>query len=400
MSETAVVSFEAAPVAEAKIQAAAREIDFSDPTLTLSYGSKTMAEIAKFADSLLGNVRVKDAGPVGESLSELMLKVKDVDLEQISRKKKGFLESIPLIGTFFNSLERTVAQFNTVLGQVDGISDKLEEAMVGLLKDIEILEQLYGHNKNFYEDLSAYIKAGEQRLEYARTVELVRLEEEAKKSEDSLAAQTVRDFADRLNRFERRLHDLKLSRTITLQTAPQIRMIQSNNQTLAEKIQTSILATIPIWKNQMVLALSIHGQQKAARLQKEVADTTNKLLAKNAEMLQSSTIETAREVERSIVDMETLREVHRKLLTTIEETINIAQQGRERRREAEKELEAMEQDLRVRLTSLATQSRQQTIEGARGESALPSGSGQGRDISPALLGRIERPDSAPGERSF
>ncbi len=372
MSETAVTPLEAAPIADAKIQAVAKEINFSDPTLTVSYGSKTMTEIAQFTDSLLGSVRAKDAGPVGENLTELMLKVKGINLEQIANHKKGFLESLPLIGDLFNSVNRTMAQFKTVSEQIDVISDKLDEAMVGLLKDIAVLEQLYGHNKNFYEELSAYIQAGEMRLEHARAVELPALEKEAEQSADGLAAQTVRDFADRLNRFERRLHDLKLSRTITMQTAPQIRMIQSNDQTLAEKIQTSILSTIPIWKNQMVLALSIHGQQKAVQLQKEVADTTNELLAKNADMLKTATVDTAREVERSIVDIATLRDVHAKLLSTIEETMAIAQQGRERRRETEKELEIMENDLRVRLTDLANRNSKQIIEGAHGATALPS----------------------------
>ena len=235
MSQSELVALESLPVAENKIQAAAAEIDFNDPSLTLSYGSKTMNEIAKFADSLLGNVRIKDSGPVGESLAELMLKVKDVDLTQIAKPEKSFWESLPLVGGLFDSMQRTVAQFDTVLAQVEGISEKLEDAMLSLLKDIEVLDQLYAHNKNFYEDLSAYIQAGEARLEQARREELPRLEEEAKNSPDSLAAQNLRDYAERLNRFERRLHDLKLSRTITLQTAPQIRMIQNNDQTLAEK---------------------------------------------------------------------------------------------------------------------------------------------------------------------
>ena len=366
MAENELVTLESLPVQENKVAAARAEINFDNPTLTLSYGAKTMDEISKFTDSLLGSVRVKDSGPVGQGLSELMLKIKDVEIDQIAQPKKGFLESLPVVGRFFNSIEKTIAQFDTVLEQVEGISKKLEEAQFGLLKDIQVLEQLYGHNKNFYEDLTVYIKAGEERLEQARREELPRLEEEAKKSGDNLAAQNVRDFAERLNRFERRLHDLKLSRTITLQTAPQIRMIQSNNQNLAEKIQTSILATIPIWKNQMVLALSIHGQRQAAHLQKEVADTTNAMLTKNAEMLQSSTVETAREVERSIVDIQTLKDVHQKLISTIEETMNIVREGREHRRATEKELQSMEEDLRVRLTDLAHQNVQENIESARG----------------------------------
>ncbi|MBR4741460.1 MAG: toxic anion resistance protein [Desulfovibrio sp.] len=369
MSTKEVAVLESIDVPVAKVQAAEKEINFDDPTLTLSYGAKTMDEISKFADSLLGNVRVKDSGPVGQGLADLMGRIKNVDLDVIARPKKGFLESIPFVGKLFSSVERTLAQFDTVLNQVEDISKKLEDAMFGLQKDIHVLEQLYAHNKNFYEDLTAYIKAGEAKLEQAKTEELPRLEAIAKESGDTLAAQNVRDFAERLNRFERRLHDLKLSRTITVQTAPQIRMIQSNDQNLAEKIQTSILATIPIWKNQMVLALSINGQREAAHLQKEVADTTNAMLAKNAELLHDSTIETAREVERSIVDIETLRNVHQKLISTIEETMAIVREGREHRRETEKELVAMEEDLRVRLTDLAHEKVQDTINAAHGMGA-------------------------------
>ncbi|MBQ9273732.1 MAG: toxic anion resistance protein [Succinivibrio sp.] len=353
-------------IPEEKVQQALKEIDFKDPALTVNYGTQTMGEIAKFADSILGNVRVKDSGEVGQHLSSLLERVQEIKIEQITRQGKSFLEYIPIIGRFFNNVKRTMSQFDTVSNQIDGISTKLEDAQLGLLKDIDVLEQLYDHNAQFYSDLSAYIKAGEQRLETARKEELPALEAKAKGAEDNLVAQELRDFVDSLNRFERRLHDLKLSRTITLQTAPQIRMIQSNDRTLAEKIQTSILATIPIWKNQMVLALAIHSQQGAAKLQKEVADTTNTMLKKNAEMLQSSTIETAREVERAIVDVDTLKEVQEKLLNTIEETINIAQEGRERRQATEKELQQMEQDLRTRLTDLAAKSRQNAIEGARG----------------------------------
>ena len=338
---------DAAP-SEQKVTAIASAINFDDPTLTISYGSKTMNEIAKFADSLLANVRVKDAGPVGASLEELMGKVKDIDVTQIAKQEKSLLSSIPLIGGLFNSMERTLARFDTLLDQVEGISDKLESAMFGLLKDIQVLEQLYTYNKNFYEDLTAAIVAGERRLQEARSKELPALEEAARQSGSALDAQKVHDFAERLNR---------------LQTAPQIRMIQNNDQTLAEKIQTSILATIPIWKNQMVLALSIHGQHKAAQLQKEVADTTNALLSKNAEMLQASTISAAREVERSIVDVETLRDVHSRLLATIAETLSIAQQGRQRRRDVEQELIHMEEDLKKQLTSLAQQKVEQTVAG-------------------------------------
>ncbi|HAR80497.1 MAG TPA: toxic anion resistance protein [Succinivibrionaceae bacterium] len=369
MENNQVISLENTEIPATKIQEALKEIDFKDPTLTISYGTKTMEGISKFADSILSNVRVKDSGEVGAQLSTLLQNVKGVDIQSIASPKKSILQYIPFIGGLFDKVSSTIAQFDTVSEQIDGIAGKLDDAQMNLLKDIEVLEQLYDKNKDFYGDLSAYIKAGEQRLEEARKLELPALEAKAEETKDNLDAQNVRDFAEALNRFERRLHDLKLSRTITLQTAPQIRMIQNNDRTLAEKIQTSVLATIPIWKNQMVLALSIHSQKSAAKLQKDVADTTNAMLKKNAEMLQTATVETAREVERGIVDVETLKEVQEKLLSTIEETINIANEGRERRQNTELELKKMEEDLRVRLTDLAARKREQVISNAHGESA-------------------------------
>ncbi len=376
MSQNELVTLENLPINESSVRAVAGMIDFNDPNLTLSYGSKTMTDIANFADSLLGEVRVKDSGPVGQSLAELMQQVKGVDITKMTSHEKGFLESLPIIGRLFDKVQKTRVQFDTVLNQVEGISKKLEESQFTLLKDIQVLDQLYDHNKSFYEELSAYIQAGEQRLAEARETELPKLEAKAKAAPDSLDAQNLRDYADKLNRFERRLHDLKLSRTITLQTAPQIRMIQNNNQTLAEKIQTSILATIPIWKNQMVLALSINSQRNAAQLQKQVSDTTNDLLVKNAEMLQQSTVDTAREVERSIVDIDSLKTVHQKLLATIEETMAIASEGREKRRAAEQELASMEENLKQSLIDLANKKTQDVIEGAKNAGALPEKSGQ------------------------
>ena len=358
------------PAEAPRVRELASSIDLNDPALTLTYGADTMNGISRFADDMLSRVRSKDAGPVGETLTELLLKVKDVDLASLSRDKKGFLESLPVIGSLFNSMQRSVARFNTLADQVETIAAKLDESMVGLLRDIEVLEQLYKHNQDFHENLSVYIEAGKARLEEARNTELPRLQKEAEASGNNMDAQKVRDFADKLNRFERRLHDLQLSRTVTVQTAPQIRLIQSNDQTLAEKIQTSILTTIPIWKSQMVLALSLHGQRGAARLQKEVSDTTNELLRQNAEMLETSSVETAREVERSVVDIETLREVQTRLVSTIEQTLAIAEEGRNKRQSVEKELQTMEEDLRVRLTSLAAQKTAQVIDQASGKPAL------------------------------
>jgi uncharacterized protein YaaN involved in tellurite resistance len=345
----------------------AKSIDLGDQSLTVTYGADTMKNIAQFADDMLGRVRAKDAGPVGESLSNLLLKVRGVDLSSLGKEQGGFLESLPLIGSLFSNTRRTLARFNTLAEQVDEITGKLDQAMTGLLYDIEVLEQLYAHNKDFHQQLTLFIAAGKARLDKARNEELPRLKDEAEQSGDSMKAQEVKDFADKINRFERRLHDLQVSRMITLQTAPQIRLIQNNDQTLAEKIQTSIFTTIPIWKSQMVVALSLNKQRGAAQLQKDVADTTNDLLQKNAEMLQTATVETAREVERSVVDVETLRTVHEKLLSTIEETLRIAEDGRAKRAEVEKELEGMENDLRRRLQGLAATKTAQALQQAEGK---------------------------------
>ena len=378
-NETAVAVTPVAPEANLpavdaqRITDIEKAINIKDPSLTVTYGAQTMQEISRFADDLLGRVQAKNAGQVGETLTDLMVRVKGVDVTEIAGEKRGILERIPFIGSFFNSMERTIAKFNTLSEQVSVITDKLEETMVGLLHDVNVLQQLYAHNETFHRELSVYIEAGKRKLEDVRNNELQQLKTSADASNDPMEAQQVRDLAEQLNRFERRLHDLQISRTITVQTAPQIRLIQSNNQTLAEKIQTSILTTIPIWKSQMVLALSLHGQKNAALLQKSVSDTTNEMLRKNAELLQQSSIETAREVERSVVDIETLREVHAKLINTIEESMRIAQEGREKRLAAEKELNAMELQLKEKLTTLAGRKTQDSIEAASGTPALPQG---------------------------
>lgn len=328
------------------------QIDMQNPSLSISYGAATMSAISQFADGLLEQVRAKNAGVVGEQLTDLMLKVKGIDIDALNQKP-SFLSRLPLIGSLFNKVERSIAEYKTLSEQVDVVSSKLDEAMVGLLRDIETLEQLYIRNREFYQDISLHIAAGKEKLKEVEATELPRLKAEADASGDVMEAQRVKDMVSRIQRFERRLHDLELSRTIAYQTAPQIRLIQSNNQTLAEKIQSSILSTIPIWKSQMVLALSLNSQRNAAKLQKNVADTTNELLRKNAEMLEVSSIETAREVERSIVDIETLRDVQGRLIHTIEETANIAKEARTRRVSVEKELVTMEKDLRDRLASIA-----------------------------------------------
>lgn len=337
---------------EARIAEIGKSIDFNDPSLTVAYGARSMNDIAKFADELLSQVKGKDSGPVGEILGGLLSSVKAVDINALSGDG-GFLSKIPGLGGLFDKFERQMRQFQSLSEQVDTVSQRLESAMIGLLRDIEVLEHLYAHNKDHYNDLSLYIEAGKRKLAEARETALPALQAKARESGDSLDAQNVRDFAERLNRFEKRLHDLTVSRAVALQTVPQIRMIQGNNQTLAEKIQTSVLTTIPLWKNQMVLAISLVRQKKGLKLQKDVSDATNALLLNNADMLEDATIGTAREVERAVVDFETIKTVHGKLLSTIEETLRIAEEGRARRAEVEAELDDMENTLREDLLALA-----------------------------------------------
>lgn len=333
------------------------QIDITDPVLSISYGAKTMNSISRFSEALMQEVKAKDTGMIGEQLTDLLGKVKAIDLAAFG-EKKGLLASIPLLGKLFNKVERTMAEYQTLAQQVDTISKRLEHTMVELLRNIATLEQLFIRNREFFQQINLHVIAGKQKLAQVQDQELAQAQSQANRSTDAMDAQYVRDLIEGIQRFERRLHDLMMSRTIAVQTAPQIRLMQSNSQSLAEKIQSSILTTIPIWKSQIVLALSLNSQRQAAKLQKDVADTTNDMLRRNAELLQTGTLETAREVERSIVDIETLRDVQSRLLSTIEDTVTIASEARARRTEVEKELATMEQELRNHLAAVAADQRQ------------------------------------------
>ncbi|HAY0639141.1 toxic anion resistance protein [Serratia rubidaea] len=339
-----------------EVQRLVEQIDITDPVLSIAYAAKTMNSISRFSEALMQEVRAKDAGAIGEQLTDLLGKVKAVDLSAFG-EKKSLLASLPLLGRLFNKIERTMAEYQTLAQQVDNISKKLEQTMVELLRNIATLEQLFTHNREFFQQINLHIIAGKQKLALIQNGELRLAQEKAAHSSDAMDAQYVRDLMEGVQRFERRLHDLMMSRTIAVQTAPQIRLMQSNSQSLAEKIQSSILTTIPVWKSQIVLALSLNSQRQAAKLQKDVADTTNDMLRRNAELLQTGTLETAREVERSLVDVETLRDVQGRLLSTIEDTVTIASEARVRRAEVEKELAGMEQELRSRLAAIAANQR-------------------------------------------
>jgi uncharacterized protein YaaN involved in tellurite resistance len=339
------------PEQQTQVQAIVKEIDIYDPAYSLGFGAKTMQTMSQFSDSLMQQVRAKDAGIIGAQLTDLLQKIKQVDISAFEQKP-GFLASLPFVGALFNRIERTMLEYKTLSAQVEDITEKLNDAMVDLLRNISTLEIMFERNRDVFQQITLHIIAGKQRLEQIKQEELPALQAQA--ASDPMIAQRVRDLLDGISRFERRLHDLMLSRTIAMQSAPQIRLMQSNSQSLAEKIQSSILSTIPVWKNQIALSLSLQTQRQAAKLQKDVADTTNDLLRRNAEMLQTGTIETAREVERSVVDIETLRDVQSRLLNTIEESVKIAADARQRRQEVEKELGTMETDLRTRLAAIAS----------------------------------------------
>lgn len=340
------------------------QIDINDPLMAIGYGASTMNAISRFAETLMSEVRAKDAGEIGQQITDLLQKVRSIDPEVLGQKK-SLLASVPLLGRLFNSLERTVLEYQTLAQQVDTLTHKLEQAQMGLLRNIATLEQLFQRNRDFFQQISLHILAGKQKLQLIENGELSEAKASAQASGDAMDAQRVRDLVGAIQRFERRLHDLLISRTIAVQTAPQIRLMQSNSQALAEKIQSSILTTIPLWKGQIVLAMSLHSQRQAAQLQKQVADTTNEMLKRNAELLQTGSIETATQVERSVVDIETLRDVQTRLLTTLEDTLTIAADARSRRLEVEKELVGMEQELKQRV--LATTGAQELLKQGKAE---------------------------------
>lgn len=341
-----------------KIEEIAAQIDITDPVLSIAYGAKTLNAMSRFNESLMQEVRAKDTGEVGAQLTDLLSKVKGIDLT-VFDQKKSLLASVPLLGKLFNKVERTLLEYQTLAGQVDTLSEKLQNTITELLRNIATLEQLFIRNRDYFKDISLHILAGKKKIAQIQSDVIPAAQARVQASGDAMEAQNVRDLVEGVQRFERRLSDLMLTRTLSIQTAPQIRLMQSNSQSLAEKIQSSILTTIPVWKSQIVLALSLNSQRQAARLQKDVADTTNAMLRRNAELLQTGSIETATEVERSIVDVETLRDVQGRLLSTLEDTMQIASNARTRRAEVEKELGAMEQELRSKLASIAAENSSQ-----------------------------------------
>ena len=329
-----------------RINEIAGAIDVSDSEAVVQYGVNIQSEISEFSDSVLNRVQSSQTGYVGEILSDLMVKVKAVDVDDIAGKKGFLSQAFANMKTRFN---RFMARYQKLGTQIDSIIDNLEGAKTGLIDDIGLLDTLHEKNLLFMKDLEHYITAGEMKIAELREKILPELQAKAKVSGDQMDAQNYNDMKQLVDRFEKKVHDLRLSRMITVQTAPQLRLIQHNDQVLVEKIQSSILNTIPLWKNQIVIAISLYRQQAALTLQKEVTDTTNELLIKNAELLKENTIGTATEAERGIVDLETLQQVNADLIETIDETMRIQAEGRAKRAAAQIELERLEDILEDKL---------------------------------------------------
>lgn len=322
-----------------------KEIDFLDPQTDVQYGVGAQRNIADFSQRILGQVRTKDSGTAGELLLELSEKVRNSDVAKIGNNE-GILDKIPFLKSAKDRIRRFQAQYETLEVQVDRIEGELEKARMEMLKDINMFETLYQKNLEYFRELECYITAGEEKVAEVRQETLPGLRQEAAESGDPMAAQVLRDFEDTVNRFEKKLHDMKLSRTIAIQTAPQIKMIQNNDKMLVDKIQTAVLNTIPVWKSQIVIALGLYRQQKTLQMQREITDTTNQLLEKNAELLKTNTLETAKESERGIADIATLKKVNDDMIRTIEETLRIQREGSVKRHEAEKELTRLEADMK------------------------------------------------------
>lgn len=327
------------------------DIDFTNNTHVLQYGSEAQGNISRFSDQILENVRAKDSGHVGELLSSLTSKVEEFN----ESAPKKFVRSIPLVGRLVGKADNVANRYDKLSVQVSKISTELDASRNQMMKDIILLDNMYHKNVEYFKTLEIYIEAGKQKVKEANEVTLPKLRDEASKSSNPLAMQVVTDFEDSVVRFEKKVHDLELSRTIALQTAPQIRLIQNNDKMLVERVNSTILNTIPLWKNQMVIALGLVNQQKAIQMQKQVSDATNNLLRKNAEMLKQNTLDTARENERGIVDVETIEEVNAKLIETVQEVLKIQQEGRSQRQNAEKELVRIEENLKQTLLSATNQ---------------------------------------------
>ena len=324
-----------------------KKIDISDSQLVLNYGVAAQKSVAGFSESALKSVRTKDLGEVGEALSSLVVELKNFGQEE--EDKGGIFGFFKKAG---NKMETMKAQYSKAEVNVDKIVRELEQHQVVLMKDIATFDQMYELNRKYYKELTMYIIAGKKRLAQVQAEDLEELRKKAERTGAQEDAQAYNDLVQMCNRFEKKLHDLELTRMVSIQMGPQTRMLQNNDTLMVEKIQTSLVNTIPLWKSQMVLALGMENSRKATAAQAAVTNTTNELLRKNAEMLKMGTISAAKEAERSIIDIETLQHTNQQLISTLDEVIQIQKEGAQKRREAEVELGRIEGELKQKLMEL------------------------------------------------
>ncbi|WP_343363764.1 toxic anion resistance protein [Listeria seeligeri] len=327
-----------------------KQIEPGNQAAILGYGAPAQAKLHDFSHSMLAHVQKQDVGPIGDIISDLMYRLQEADPDELAARNKNVFTK--MFHRVKQSINEITSKYQKIGTQIDRIALKLEHSKKRLMEDNSSLEQLYDKNKDYFQALNIYIAAGELKLEEINTKMLPELRKKAEQTGDQMDYQEVNDLTQFADRLDKRVYDLRLSRQITIQQAPQIRLIQNTNQALAEKIQSSIMTAIPLWKNQVAIALTLLRQQQAVEAQRQVSETTNELLKRNADMLKTNAIETARENERGIVDIETLKETQSSLIETLQETLKIQQEGRAKRAVAEKELVTMEQELKERLLEM------------------------------------------------
>lgn len=347
LSETNRMRAILSPKEQQQVDAFVKQIDLANSQMVLQYGASSQKKIADFSETALSKVRTKDLGEIGNDLASVVTELKSIDEEEEDKSLFGLFKKN------VNRLANMKVKYAKAEVNVNRICKVLEGHQIQLLKDAAMLDQMYELNQNYYKELSMYILAGKQKLEEVRTEELPKLLQKAQESGLAEDTQKAQDLAELCNRFEKKIYDLELTRTVSMQMAPQIRMIQNNDTVMSEKIQSTLVNTIPLWKSQMVLAIGVEHSAQAAKAQREVTDMTNTLLKKNAAALKMATIETARESERGIVDIETLKQTNETLISTLDEVMQIQEDGRIRRREAEKELIEIENAMKAKLLELS-----------------------------------------------
>ena len=334
------------PAEQQMVNEFAAKIDIENTNQILQYGAGTQKKMADFSDTALENVKMQDLGEIGDLITNVVGELRDFDAQDDGGRFFGFFKKQS------SKIENLKNKYDKAEVSIEKITDSLQQHQVRLLKDSAMLDKMYEQNLNYFKELTMYILAGKKKLEETRNGKLAALKNKAMMSELPEDAQAARDLDEKCNRFEKKLHDLELTRTIAMQTAPQIRLIQNNDTVMVEKIQTTIVNTIPLWKSQMVLALGIAHSAEAAQAQRQVTDITNELLRKNAEMLHTATVETAKESERGIVDLETLQKTNADLIQTLDDVMRIQMEGRQKRQAAESEMRRMEDVLKRKLLEI------------------------------------------------